>query len=346
MKTHRLLKPLLTLALMIGGLSFSLWVAKLAATATLPDPASPLILYANQDRDDLGKVYLSAIAKAKTSIVLLIYNLSDASIIRALNEKSESGVQVTVVCDAEASSTLPKRLNKSIHLHLREDQGLMHLKLLVVDDALVLAGSANLSRYSLRIHGNLVMGYYSPELAHFIAERSLNIIAGHPGDTVLEKNFTIGRQTLEFWFLPNDPKAVERLITLINSAKKSIRIAMFTWTRRDLAQAVIQSALRGVKVEVILDRNASKGSSKKIAKLLYRENIPIATNTDNGLLHHKLMLIDTQTLVNGSANWTKAAFTVNHDCFMILNQLNAEQQRKMDELWEAIKIDAKAYNDR
>lgn len=338
----RIFKLLFLLAFIIG----IFWVVKWSTETALPEKQAPVTLYANQDRDDLEKVYVNAISKAQKSIVLLIYNLSDPAIIYNLNKKAEQGIDVTIVCDAEASRNIKKRLNIAVKVYPQEGKGLMHLKLLVVDEDLVLAGSANLSKYSLRIHGNLVMGFYSAELAHFVKERSQNIIAGQEGDTVAEKEFILGQQKVEFWFLPNDPKAVQRLIQLIDNAKKSIRIAMFTWTRKDLAQAVIRSRLKGVKVEVVLDNNASKGSSKKIAKLLLHEKIQVAANTDGGLLHHKFMVVDSHTLVNGSANWTKAAFTLNQDCFMIIDQLNRQQQQKMDKLWESIKADAKAYNGR
>lgn len=341
-----LLKPLLMLSLACGGGSGAYWLAKKLVNPSLPAYGEPVVFYANQTRDDLGKLYQNSIADAKKSILLLIYNLSDTAIIQKLNRKAEEGVAITIICDAEASRNVQKRLNSKIKVFPQENKGLMHLKVLVVDEHFVLIGSANLSRYSLKIHGNLVNGFYSSELGHFIAERAQNIIKGQEGDTVLEKTFSIGGQEVEFWFLPNDPQAVRRIIRLIDSARKSIRIAMFTWTRKDFAHAVIRSALRGVKVEVVLDKNASKGSSKKIARLLLREKVPVNVNSDGGLLHHKMMIVDSEILVNGSANWTKAAFTSNHDCFMIVHPLTSSQQRKINNLWEMIKSNTANYRSR
>ena len=116
---------------------------------------------------------------------------------------------------------------------------------------------------------------------------------------------------------------------------------MFTWTRFDLADAVISAKKRGVNVEVILDRNASNGVSQKIAKKLLEGGISVRVNQGQELLHHKLLLIDNETLVNGSANWTKAAFTNNDDFFLILSPLTDSQRKALDEMWAEINLHSK-----
>jgi cardiolipin synthase len=64
--------------------------------------------------------------------------------------------------------------------------------------------------------------------------------------------------------------------------------------------------------------------------------IPGRLNTGNKLLHYKFAYIDETILVNGSANWTNAAFKVNDDYFIVLYPLTPEQQAKMNKLWSVI----------
>ena len=57
------------------------------------------------------------------------------------------------------------------------------------------------------------------------------------------------------------------------------------------------------------------------------------------LLHHKWALIDKETLIVGSANWTTAAFTKNQDCFLVL-PLKEKEQKFMKNLWKVIQLES------
>ena len=143
-------------------------------------------------------------------------------------------------------------------------------------------------------------------------------------------------QKVEFWILPNDTDAVTRMIQLFRSAQKSIRVAMFTWTRIDFTQELIAAAARGVKVEAVLDRYAGKGANAKIVEMLAKAKIFVALSTGKGLLHHKFAIIDN-TLVCGSANWTGLAFKSNDDYLVIIDPLTTDQKTKLNQLWDVIK---------
>jgi cardiolipin synthase len=89
-------------------------------------------------------------------------------------------------------------------------------------------------------------------------------------------------------------------------------------------------------VEVVIDHYSGKGASAKIVKLLKEHHVPVRLSRGGPLLHYKFMYIDGKVLVNGSANWTKAAFTQNDDCFVVLHALTAGQRECMESLWQII----------
>lgn len=330
------MKKLLT-GLLIGLIATSfLWVTENFQQVRLPEPGEPAGLYANQTRDNLRDVYVNAIEQARQSVLMIVYSLSDTQVIAALNRKSEQGLDVHVICDARASPYADRKLGTKVHLMRRFGDGLMHLKILVVDGKEVLLGSANMTGESLRMHGNLVMALESPDIAAMVKEKAKGMEAYGKSLPIPHQQFTVGSQEIELWFLPDNHGASLKIKDLIRSAQKTIRVAMFTFTREDFAKAMIDAAKRGVDVQVTVDRSSSQGASKKIVELLQKNGIPVTFNKGAGLLHHKFLYIDGTTLVNGSANWTKAAFTANDDCFMIMYHLTAKQSKRMDELWEAI----------
>jgi phosphatidylserine/phosphatidylglycerophosphate/cardiolipin synthase-like enzyme len=305
----------------------------------LPASNAPIELYSNQTQDDLTHLFQHAIASAKQSITLVIYALTDPQIIHSLQTQSESGIQVYIVCDARASPGISHRLPRATIVK-RTGSGLMHQKILIIDNKQIWVGSANMTTSSLNVHSNLVMGIENPALAQALTDRAKSMDEGGGYSPLLHRETQAGDQNLELWVLPDDPNAVKRMIDLFRSAQKSIKVAMFTWTRVDFTEELIAAAQRGVKVETVVDRYSGKGASAKIVRLLEQNNIPVRLSTGNKLMHNKLAYIDDTILINGSANWTNAAFKENDDIFIVLYPLTTEQQDKMNKLWSAIVRDS------
>jgi cardiolipin synthase len=304
-------------------------------TIKLPASNASVELYSNQTQDDLTHLYREAIGNAKESITLVIYALTDQPIIHALQKKSETGIPVHIVCDAKASPGISKRIPLATIVK-RSGKGLMHQKILIVDDKQIWLGSANLTSSSLNVHGNLVIGIDHPTLAQTLRERAKSMEEDGESLPFLHCKTTTGPQNLTLFVLPDDPTAVNYMTDLFRSAKKTIRVAMYTWTRTDFTNELIAASKRGVRVEAVIDRYSGKGSSAKIVRLLEQGKIPVRLSTGQGLLHHKFVYIDDHLLVNGSANWTNAAFKENDDCFIVVDPLTPDQQIKMNKLWSVI----------
>ncbi len=322
----------LLLVVLVAGIA---WLTTTQTSTPIPSGDQPALLYSTDHEDHLGSVFNEAIQKARQSVQIAVYTITDQRLIQTLRKKAQEGVKVTVICDAKACPGIEKKLGNEIALYKATPKGLMHLKILVVDNELVWIGSANMTGESLRLHGNLIAGFDAPEMAQWIGKRLISLTE-ETTDFYSHQSFLIGNQTLEFWFLPNDKGAVHRIRSLIRSAKKTIKIAMFTWTRLDFVNDIISANLRGVDVQIVLDNNSSKGSSLGVVKALQKGKIPFRTSTGQGLLHYKTMIIDDEVLVNGSANWTKAAFRQNEDCYFVLSPLNEEQNKFLKKMWETI----------
>ncbi len=301
----------------------------------IPGSKGPIELYSNQTQDDLVHIFQQAIEGAKESITLIIYALTDPQIIQSLQSKSESGVQVYIVCDARASPGISYRLPRAVIIK-RLGQGLTHQKIVIIDNRLIFLGSANLTTSSLNLHSNLILSIDNPNLAQALTKRAKSMDEEGGYSPLLHKETTALDQNLELWVLPDDSNAAKRMIDLFRTAKKTIKVAMFTWTREDFSKELIEAAKRGVKVEAVMDRYSGKGASAKTVRYLKQNGIDIRLSTGNKLMHHKFAYIDETILVNGSANWTKMAFEDNDDFFIVLYPLSIEQQDKMNRIWNAL----------
>jgi phosphatidylserine/phosphatidylglycerophosphate/cardiolipin synthase-like enzyme len=252
--------------------------------------------------------------------------------ISLLYQRSHEGVETTIFYDPSASSSDLKPLLHHCAIHPVYGKGLMHRKILIIDEEVLFLGSANLTTQSLKLHDNFVIGLHHPPLAHFLAQ---NLSEENPF------RFDLPSQQGELWLLP-DPSgsALPRLLQLIAEAKQSIHIAMFTFTHPQIIQALIESAQKGVEVQLSLDYFTARGASKKAIEQLQLHNIPVHLSSGKQLLHHKWALLDGKTLIVGSANWTKAAFERNCDFILTLTPLTDKQRQYIDNIWDFLLLEA------
>lgn len=317
--------------------AFSIWFVWRSLTPTLPTSDEPPKLYSNQCQQDLTLTFLEAIKRSTRSIYLVMFGLSDPAILRTLKEKTDQEVSTQIYYDTKGSPNL-HRILQNCEIHPIRQTGFMHQKLLILDEEMVFLGSANMTASSLRMHDNLVIGLCNKKIAAFLKE-TVPYTSGH-------MHTLVGGQEVDLWILP-DPKghAISELKKKIRRAQRTIKAALFTFTHPTLLDELILAHKRGVHVTLVIDMHSGLGASAKNVAALKKAGIRILFSGGAQLMHHKFVYIDEQTLIAGSANWTKAAFTKNSDCIILLNQLTHEQKSFMNYLWRRIATTAQPPQD-
>jgi phosphatidylserine/phosphatidylglycerophosphate/cardiolipin synthase-like enzyme len=130
------------ITLILGGY---LWFILATLSPKLPSESSPLLFYSSQLQQDLKQTLLCALKRANKSIFIQIYGLSDPEILSLLKKKQAEGVDVTLFYDAKAS----KQLATFPGSYPIRAKGLMHRKILIVDEAQIFIGTANFTTPSL-----------------------------------------------------------------------------------------------------------------------------------------------------------------------------------------------------
>ena len=204
----------------------------------------------------------------------------------------------------------------------------MHRKILIIDQELILLGTANFTIQSLKMHDNLVLGIHDASLATFLES------------SVEDKgNFVIQEVEMMSFLLPDfKEEVIETLGNLIDQAQKTIQIAMFTLTHPLLVEKLTQALKRGIQVILAIDRYTAEGASKNAISKLREGGVALLTSTGSQLLHHKWALIDGETFVFGSTNWTAAAFSKNLDCLLVLKKMKKHHLKTLNSLWKIVEI--------
>ncbi len=112
----------------------------------------------------------------------------------------------------------------------------------------------------------------------------------------------------------------KEIIALIDGAKTHIYFAMYEFTLKDVADALVAAKKRGVDVRGLADAGESANSyDKPIIAELASAGIPVETEKHadgNGIMHIKALVTDS-AYAAGSYNWTGSATTENDEILEI-----------------------------
>ena len=109
----------------------------------------------------------------------------------------------------------------------------------------------------------------------------------------------------------------QAIVDAIGQAKESVYVQAYSFTSAPIAKALVDAARRGVKVEAILDKSQRKETYTG-ATFLRNEGIPVWIDAAHAIAHNKVMVIDGETVVTGSFNFTKAAEERNAENLLII----------------------------
>lgn len=109
----------------------------------------------------------------------------------------------------------------------------------------------------------------------------------------------------------------DRIVEEIDKAQKVIRVQMYFFTSKPIADALLEARKRGVKVEVILDKSQEKMTYGRF-RVLRRAGVSVYFDGEHATANNKIVLIDRRTVITGSYNFTKAAEERNAENVLII----------------------------
>lgn len=143
--------------------------------------------------------------------------------------------------------------------------------------------------------------------------------------TTTQKNTTSGN--ISYYFPKDGGQPDKHLISIIDSAKSNLDIAIYSLTKPDIVQSIVNAKKRGLNVRIITDSKESESNSEsKELVLLKNAGIPIKINTHTGLMHLKVTIADNSIVTTGSYNYTNAATYENDEVLVVLNDVTAAKQ--------------------
>jgi len=153
----------------------------------------------------------------------------------------------------------------------------------------------------------------------------------------------VDTQNVEVGFSP-ERMAKEIVLMAIKEAKTSIDVAIYSFTSKQIALALVNAQQRGINVRVVVD---NKSNSGKYTAVTYLANhyVPVRFNNKYMIMHHKFMIIDGHSIETGSFNYTKSAAFRNAENVIYLRNrpdIAKKYTQEFNRLWSEA-IDKKLY---
>jgi phosphatidylserine/phosphatidylglycerophosphate/cardiolipin synthase-like enzyme len=130
------------------------------------------------------------------------------------------------------------------------------------------------------------------------------------------KSLILNNAPTQVYFSPNGG-CTEAIVKEITNAKSEILVQAYSFTSAPIAKALVDAHKRGVKVEAILDKS-QRSEKYTSAAFLANSGIPTFIDARHAIAHNKIMIIDRETVITGSFNFTKAAEEKNAENLLII----------------------------
>lgn len=126
--------------------------------------------------------------------------------------------------------------------------------------------------------------------------------------------------TLQVLFTPED-NATGQIVQAIEHAQKQVLVQTFSFTSREIAQALIVAKQRGVDVQVITDAEQMLRMERSKVPTVAAGGVPVFVDSRHDSAHNKVMVIDagsaSPSVITGSFNFTHAAQFKNAENLLI-----------------------------
>lgn len=292
---------------------------------------------AKADPNGSGRYFLKLVNSAKSTLDGSFYDIQDPEVVKAFVAAKKRGVNVRLVTDDEnlmdkKDPTKPRQSVidlRAAGIEVKDDkrQKLMHNKFMIVDNKTVWTGSMNLTTSSMYHHNNNSIQIRSNQLAaNFNAEFKRLFEEGVFGTNphaIPYPTTNVSGMDMRVYFSPGGGTK-QVLVEELKKATKSIRVMAFSMTDKDMLQVMIDKKKAGLKVEAVFDECLVPQYS--IYWGLRSAGINTYKDGNQALMHHKVMIIDDETVVTGSFNFSKSADEGNNENCLIVKSAPIAKQ--------------------
>ncbi len=293
---------------------------------------TPSVRYALQDqgaiqlyfcpREDCEDALVQFLQSAQHSIHCALFEINLPAVQETLLQKQKE-IEVEIVTDNDY-------LDEFNYSFVKADKwGLMHNKFCIVDGVKFSTGSMNPTNNCAHKNNNNLLLINSKVLAQNYEDEFQEMWNGtfKKGNQVKNPIVQMGNTTVQTYFCPED-QCGEKVKDELKKAKESIYFMAFSFTHEGIGNIILLKKLENLTIEGVMETTQATKFSQ-FERFKYN-GIPVLKDANKNNMHHKVFIIDQETVITGSFNPSANGDKSNDENIIIIKDRTLAQ-RFLDE---------------
>ncbi|OHD65995.1 MAG: hypothetical protein A2096_01505 [Spirochaetes bacterium GWF1_41_5] len=285
---------------------------------------------------------------ASNTVYAAWHELDLVSVAEKLADLKNRGVQIELLLEKnyleDSDNLAALQVLQKNRIKYRADSrnsGLMHSKYTIVDKKRVYTGSVNITEHCNFFHYNDNLWLEDEKTAAHYFNDYLRLTvpqAARDSGIFNSSGFKLDDAEISIYFSPYD-KPARFMNEAVYSARQSINFTVFVFSSEQIAGAVLNRDYNGIKVRGICDNSFASASWPYVPVNDLRKrgrSLEIKYDHEEAKVHHKFMVIDSDTVITGSFNFSRNAEINNNENMLIIKsaKLAALYNARFEYLWK------------
>ncbi|MFW6285924.1 MAG: phospholipase D-like domain-containing protein [Nanoarchaeota archaeon] len=280
--------------------------------------------------DDCFNIFKNNILNAKSNVKCAFYELNFMNLSKVFLELSKNDINVEILVDDAYLEKEGLEFLKNSNIKIFSDKkrgtrynNYMHHKFCVIDDSVVITGSANPTNRGFLMNDNNIIKIESSKLSknyNFEFEQLKSGKFGYNKQSALHyNNLTLNYKDdtylVNTYFCPQDDCDKE-FLNLIGNAENEILFGVFAITYDELSDLLIEKNNDGVNVKGLIEKRNINLKGSDYYELNKSFNFKLDVNKYN--MHNKFFVIDENIVITGSTNPSASGFNYNDENMIVI----------------------------
>jgi phosphatidylserine/phosphatidylglycerophosphate/cardiolipin synthase-like enzyme len=242
----------------------------------------------------------------------------------ALIRAHERGATVRVVMESSnMDRSDPQRLIEAgIPVVGDNRDGLMHDKFIIIDKSEVWLGSMNFTDGgAYEDNNNLIRIRSTKMVENYLKEFEEMFLEDKFGEDVVPEtpnpSITVDGTRIDTFFSPDDG-ILAALVPVLESAQRSIYFLAYSFTSNQLGDILRQKAEAGLTISGVVDDEQVRSNQGTEFDPFRQAGLDVRLDGVDGLMHHKVFIVDNWIVALGSYNFSANAEERNDENLMII----------------------------
>jgi len=318
------MKKIILIAVILAFLIPFKFTGFLTSTATPTENSYPMEIYFCPE-DNCSEKLSYMIQLSNESVDCAFYDLDLENVIDSLKNEN-----YRLVVDKENT----EHLSGLEYVANYGKYQLTHNKFCIIDSKIITTGSFNPTDRGANHNNNNLVIIYSRYLAENYQQEFDELYNKQfgKGNLVKYPEIIYNSKKIENYFCPED-NCQQQVISELEQANKNIYFMTFSFTDDDIGGLLIQKHNQGIEIKGIFEKFQNSQYSEY--KKLKENNMDVIFDNNKYNMHHKVFIIDENTVITGSYNPTKSGNEKNDENIIIIHDEQIAKQfiNEFNKLW-------------